>query len=693
MYLADRPEAGAIPPLIARMASSPKIDELRKKFEETPRRYFAPLANEYRKAGDLEQAIAICREYLPQQPGHMSGHIVFGQALFDAKQLDEAKTVFETALSLDPENLIALRHLGDITATTGDKAAATGWYKRVLEADPRNEETQALLAALEGPKAAAPTPVATPTATETSKTMPMPAIQPAAASSAPTVVMAGMRPLPKLGATGLPMPAVPRPGAPAVVATTAPVPTAGTPTPPGQIPTLSNASTVPLKVPAAIAPTEEIKLDGFSSGADSSSKVVADPSGVPATLIMDAVPGMAPVTAADVPAVVQAIGFETTAMAATEPLIGSFGLEGLETTSMAAPPPAAPEPAAADAGMIDLDFTPPAAPAAVPPAPVASAPEIDLDFAAPVAPATAQSAEEPTPMARALADEAGLVELDISIPAPAASAPPEVAAPSAAVPLEAPVPAPAATPAPEEVAPVELEIESPAPAPDSGPFVTETMAELYLKQGHRAEALRVYRALLEIRPGDAGILAKIAEIAAPEDEAASATPVLAPSNGPSIRSVLMLIAMRRPGYRPDAAQGNGALHVEDAAPVAGAEVLHGADSLSHLWNHVAPAAGEEGAALVLSAAFRDLDGHTYGNGAMDLSAAAAAASAAQAATAAALAGGAPVAPSSFSFDKFFSQRATAEHAAQVASGVAGAPAESKEDVAQFTQWLEGLKKR
>ena len=28
------------------MASSDRIDELRKKFEENPRRYFAPLANE-----------------------------------------------------------------------------------------------------------------------------------------------------------------------------------------------------------------------------------------------------------------------------------------------------------------------------------------------------------------------------------------------------------------------------------------------------------------------------------------------------------------------------------------------------------------------------------------------------------------------------------------------------------------------
>src|SRR5438093_13633530 len=106
------------------MASSARIDELRKKFEENPRRYFAPLANEYRKAGDVDQAISICREYLPQQPGHMSGHIVFGQALYEARQFEEAKTVFETALSLDPENLIALRHLGDIALIIGDAEVA-----------------------------------------------------------------------------------------------------------------------------------------------------------------------------------------------------------------------------------------------------------------------------------------------------------------------------------------------------------------------------------------------------------------------------------------------------------------------------------------------------------------------------------------------------------------------------------------
>src|ERR1700753_3205941 len=130
------------------MATSARIDELRKKFEENPRRYFAPLANEYRKAGDPERAAAICEEYLPQQPGHMSGHIVYGQALYELNRHDEARSVFETALSLDPENLIALRHLGDIARLVGDTDNARTWYQRVLEADPRNEEIAQLMLSL-----------------------------------------------------------------------------------------------------------------------------------------------------------------------------------------------------------------------------------------------------------------------------------------------------------------------------------------------------------------------------------------------------------------------------------------------------------------------------------------------------------------------------------------------------------------
>ncbi len=131
------------------MGASERLDELRKRYDENQRRFFAPLANEYRKAGDLEQAIALCRLHLTDAPSNLSGQIVFGQALFEAGYLDEARSTFETAISLDPENLIALRHLGDIARAQSDVPHARDWYQRVLDADRRNEDVIALLADLE----------------------------------------------------------------------------------------------------------------------------------------------------------------------------------------------------------------------------------------------------------------------------------------------------------------------------------------------------------------------------------------------------------------------------------------------------------------------------------------------------------------------------------------------------------------
>ena len=83
------------------MAESARLDELQRKYAENPRRYFAPLANEHRKAGELSTAVAICREQLARYPGHMSGHVVLGQALYESRRPIEAQAAFERALALD----------------------------------------------------------------------------------------------------------------------------------------------------------------------------------------------------------------------------------------------------------------------------------------------------------------------------------------------------------------------------------------------------------------------------------------------------------------------------------------------------------------------------------------------------------------------------------------------------------------
>jgi tetratricopeptide (TPR) repeat protein len=140
-----------------------RLEELRAKFQENPRRYFAPFANELRKAGDSAQAIAVCRAQMAGQPGHVSGHIVLGQALYEAGEATEARDIFTAALELDPENLIALRSLGEIAQVNGEFGTARQWYERLLDADPRNQEVSQLLKDMpaEAPRAAvAPEPVA-----------------------------------------------------------------------------------------------------------------------------------------------------------------------------------------------------------------------------------------------------------------------------------------------------------------------------------------------------------------------------------------------------------------------------------------------------------------------------------------------------------------------------------------------------
>ena len=116
----------------------------------------------------------------------MNGQVVYGQALFDAGRHNDANATFETALSLDPENLIALRHLGDIARLNGNAAGATAWYKRVLDADPRNEEILAFIEELKA--AAAPPPPPTPAApTPVRASTPVSPVPGVLASDAPTV--------------------------------------------------------------------------------------------------------------------------------------------------------------------------------------------------------------------------------------------------------------------------------------------------------------------------------------------------------------------------------------------------------------------------------------------------------------------------------------------------------------------------
>jgi Flp pilus assembly protein TadD len=117
-----------------------RIAELERKFAENPRRYFAALANEFRKQGEFDRAIELCEAHLAEQRNHLSGHVVLAQALVDAGRESDAWDPLHTALDLDPENFIALRLIGELFARVGDVDHARTYFFRALEIEPRNED-------------------------------------------------------------------------------------------------------------------------------------------------------------------------------------------------------------------------------------------------------------------------------------------------------------------------------------------------------------------------------------------------------------------------------------------------------------------------------------------------------------------------------------------------------------------------
>jgi len=124
----------------------------------------------------------------------------------------------------------------------------------------------------------------------------------------------------------------------------------------------------------------------------------------------------------------------------------------------------------------------------------------------------------------------------------------------------------------------------------------------------------------------------------------------------------------------------------------------GQDAIGVLFGGGSVTSEDEFAAVALALAFADSDGSAAG-GATGAAQPIAGVAAHQASNELSLdsvfggGGGAPApnAPSSFSFDQFFSQRAAAEGASGTSGG--STTGRAPDEVAQFTQWLEGLKQR
>lgn len=644
------------------MAYTSEIEKLERRWNENPLGLtFAPLAEAYRKAGDPARALELLEIGLAQHPNYVPAHIVRGRCSLDANGDDAAELAFLRVLELDPENAIALRSLADICERTGRVAEAVRRLETLIEVDRSNEDArhqlQRLRSAPPSPApegaAAAPTAQAAPPPSLVQPPEP-PGLSQSIGSDEPAAD-ASARPSAEDDLNDL-----------AVYVSEDLAPGSGSEF---QLPSDSEALSASgdrlpdvvlgSEIPEQALPAEQDAEGEGMMGAPSAT--VAGTSTLPgAELAQDPI--------------VPEIGAASDEVLEPEPLPD----RAASVTAWAGSvfEPTSPESVAETPSLLESDdylpeareFERPVEPA-FDEAPVLDrAPAFDQPTAED-APAVAESVEAPNADAPVSAPlEAALESVPPAEPSPEQEMAPEPKPETVPAPVaEADEPAePAAWWAPaqpdepvaaseESSAPVESEAEAAAGGPEPALVVTESMAEVFLRQGHPALALAVYTQLAQRDPENRRVAEAMAKL---QQELAPPAPAPAPA----------------PKY--DAASTGG---VSIAARLAG---LLGASrpavaATVHPPAFEAPRRAAEPTrpsedSLSLSSVFGED------------------------------AGSAPVGPASGpagtaegepSFDEFFAPQDSADLPSTPAPApeAAGAPVQSGEDLERFNAWLRGLK--
>jgi cellulose synthase operon protein C len=92
-----------------------RIEDLRRRVDADPTSIaFAALAEEYRRLGQFQEAVNVCRRGLERHPAYLSAKVTLARALIELGQLDEAQRELDEVLRIAPENLAAIRARADV---------------------------------------------------------------------------------------------------------------------------------------------------------------------------------------------------------------------------------------------------------------------------------------------------------------------------------------------------------------------------------------------------------------------------------------------------------------------------------------------------------------------------------------------------------------------------------------------------
>ena len=585
--------------------SSSEIAKLETRWRENPHGLtFAPLAEAYRKLREPARALEVLAEGLGRHPDYIPASIVLGRCHLDLGQRAEAESAFRRVLELDDENAIALRALADLAEQDGRLAEAAGRLQELLSVDRSNDDARAQLARIEAALADGP-------------------------------LVAGE--------------------------------TAGHDWTP-EVPAGYEAS-------GAVEPgkLDEAEADASAVGDDlmleDNLQPAADVEPLPDLMVDDVPPISSEAVAAPplgdlVGKDFRRLGEEVTPL--SDLATGSGALLPADLRDEAEPPRAfeADEPVELEQELersTEIELHP------------AERSEFQVESAtdewivqAPVDTTEAGSDEPAAPMWSDTAADGALLPEDADELPPRD---PEPAEPFVSLGESEPAPVYDAIPEPEPVAepePVLQPVPEPVASADFAPdperedadlVVTETMAELYLRQGHRSEALRVYRELWLRSGDDLRLREKVdaleTELAAEESGAeAPVTAYAAPAPARTVAAFLGSILQARPAGAPPAWSGEPSGAAQPLAEQGRAESPDAAPTR--------PAADH----LSLSAVFGETGSPVPP----------------------AVAAGAPSDEDGLSFDAFFGGETSA------APARARAASRDDDDLDQFHAWLQNLKR-
>jgi tetratricopeptide (TPR) repeat protein len=110
---------------------------------------FAPLADAYRKAGRLGDAITVCREGLARFPGYATARLVLARALLDEGDKDGALAEVRVILTDNPADAQAHRLAGELERQAGRLLEALRHLRQAAALDPSDRESNLLVQVLD----------------------------------------------------------------------------------------------------------------------------------------------------------------------------------------------------------------------------------------------------------------------------------------------------------------------------------------------------------------------------------------------------------------------------------------------------------------------------------------------------------------------------------------------------------------